>query len=72
MKISVKVIPHAKQNSLQEKDGVYRIYLTAPAVEGKANAALVEFLAEYFNVKKSRVAIIKGLKSRNKIVMIGD
>jgi len=42
----------------------------APPVEGKANAALVEFLAGYFNVPKRNVRIAAGHKSRRKRVVI--
>ena len=47
-----------------------RIRLAAPAVEGKANAALVEFLASYFGVPRRSVRIASGLKSRRKRVVI--
>lgn len=64
--IEIKVIPNAKKNEF--KNG--KVYLTAPAVEGKANKALIEFLAEHFDVKKSQITIMKGLKSRTKIIRI--
>ena len=77
MIINVKTVPGAKKNLLKEsacrqagKNGNYKVYLTAPAVEGKANQALIEYLADYFQVKKSQIEIIKGLKSRNKTVNI--
>jgi len=44
--------------------------LTAPAVEGKANRALIEFLAEHFGVKKAQISIIKGLQTRRKTINI--
>lgn len=47
-----------------------KLRLAAPAVEGKANEALVEFLAGYFGVPKRNVRIVSGLKSRQKRVMI--
>lgn len=68
LRFSVKVIPNAKQNKLVEEAGRIKVYLTAPPVEGKANQALIEFLAEHFNVKKSKISITRGLKSRDKIV----
>ncbi len=71
MRLELKVVPHAKRNKLVEEAGRYKVYLTAPAVEGKANAALVEFLAEHFQTKRSRIRIIRGEKSRTKIVEIG-
>jgi uncharacterized protein len=39
-------------------------------VEGKANAALIEFLADYFGVPKRNVTIVSGVKSRSKRVAI--
>jgi uncharacterized protein len=53
-----------------EHDGRMKLRLAAAAVEGKANAALVEFLAGYFGVPKRSVRIAAGLKSRRKRVVI--
>jgi hypothetical protein len=69
-KFNIKVIPNAKKNKLVEEPGRLKVYLTAPAVEGKANAALIEFLAEHFKVKKNRISIIRGNKTRDKVVEI--
>ena len=71
-RFNIKVIPNAKQNKLVEEMGRFKIYLTAPAVEGKANQALIKFLAGHFNVKKSRISIVRGGKSREKIVEISS
>lgn len=70
MKLQIKVIPGAKKNLWKEEAGIIKIYLTAQALEGRANEALVDFLAEHFGVKRSTVEIIKGLKSRYKVVNI--
>ncbi|MBF0330562.1 MAG: DUF167 domain-containing protein [Candidatus Omnitrophica bacterium] len=72
MIIEVKVIPGAKKNLLKEDGLITKVYLTAPPVDGKANEALVDFLAEHYNVRSSRIEIIKGLKSRNKVINISD
>jgi len=83
MRLNVRVQPNAKQNKIVKEDGRYkvyphtknfgvRVYLTAPPVEGKANQALIEFLAEHFKVKRSQIKIVKGLKSRDKVVEIGQ
>ena len=69
-RLIVKVIPNAKRNKLVEEPGRLKVYLTAPAVEGKANQALIEFLAEHFKVKKNSISIIRGLTSREKVVEI--
>lgn len=70
MIISVKVIPNAKKTAVLEEDGIYRIYVKAPAAEGKANKALISILAEHFSVKKSSVNILSGRKSREKVVRV--
>jgi len=71
MRVRVKVIPRAKKNNVAQADeGSFRVYLTAPPVEGKANAALVEVLADHFKVKKRQVRILGGKKSRDKLVEI--
>ena len=44
--------------------------MTAPALEGRANEALIDVLSEHFGVKRSTIEIVKGLKSRYKIVNI--
>jgi len=72
MILEIKVIPGAKKNLLKEEAGGVKVYLTAPPVDGKANEALVEFLAEHYGIRSSRIEIIKGLKSRNKVINIRD
>lgn len=70
MTIDVKVIAQARRTFLKEERGVLKVYLNAPAVNGKANKALIEFLAGHFSVKKSAIEIIKGLKSPRKTINI--
>ena len=70
MKISLKVMPGAKRNEFKEEGDSIKVYLNAPAVDGKANAALINFLAGHYGVKLSQIEIIKGLKSRHKIINI--
>ena len=53
-----------------EHGGRLKLRLAAPPVEGKANAALVEFLADHFEVPRRNVRITAGLKSRRKRVVI--
>ena len=71
MKISVKVKPQAKEDRV-EKIGLndYIIWVKAKAIEGKANQAVVKILSEYFDIAKSKVVLIKGKRSRDKIFMV--
>ncbi|MDE1920629.1 MAG: YggU family protein [Candidatus Omnitrophica bacterium] len=70
MLLTVKVIPGASRNLLKEEDGMTKVYLTAPPVDGKANQALIKFLAGHYGVNKSAVTIVKGEKSRHKAIEI--
>ena len=51
-------------------DGALKIALTAPAVDNKANAALLLFLAQAFGVSQSRALLEQGRKQRSKLVRI--
>ena len=53
-----------------EYGGRVKVRLAAPPVDGKANAALVEFLAEYYGVPKRNVRIVAGASSRRKRIVI--
>ena len=67
---NVRVTPHAKQNKVVESDGVLRVYTTIAPENGRANVAVVELLSKYFDVPKSRIKILKGQTSRDKIVAV--
>ncbi len=71
-KISVKVVPNARKNSVELKNGEIRVYVTAKAEDNKANLVVIELLAEHFSVKKSAVKILSGSKSRRKVVEITE
>ncbi len=70
MRIDVKVIPAAKRNFFKQEGESIKVYLTAVPIDGKANKALISFLAQHFVVKKSQITIIKGLQSRHKTINI--
>ncbi|MFH1540967.1 MAG: DUF167 domain-containing protein [Elusimicrobiota bacterium] len=70
MIIEIKVITNAKKNEIKRDGNKYKVYITAPAVDGKANKKLIEFLAEYFKLKKSDIFIKRGEKSHYKIIQM--
>jgi uncharacterized protein (TIGR00251 family) len=72
--LAIRVTPRASKNEIAEilSDGTVRIRLTAPPVEGKANEALVAFLAEILDVPASRVEIVAGATGRDKLVSVLD
>jgi uncharacterized protein (TIGR00251 family) len=68
----IRVTPRAKKNEVSEVqlDGTIKIRLTAPPVNGKANRALIQFLAGILKVPTSHLEIISGLKGRNKKIRV--
>ena len=70
MKIDIKVIPGATKNFIKQEGDLFKIYLQTPPIDGRANEALIDFLANHFRVKRYQIEITKGLKSRHKTVSI--
>ncbi len=70
MKINIRVIPNSKKDGIVKDDGKLKIHLKAKAVNNEANKYLIEVLAEYYNKRKNDIKIIKGLKSKDKIIEI--
>lgn len=67
VELSVLVQPRASRTKVVgEHDGRIKIALAAPPVDGEANAALIEFLADLFDVRKADVTLLDGDTSRRK------
>lgn len=65
----MKVIPRSRKNVVEEiTEGEYRVRLTAPPVDEKANQLLITLLAKHFDVAPSLIRIVSGEKGRHKIV----
>lgn len=70
-RFSVRVSPRASRDAiLGVHDGALKVALTAPPVEGAANAALIAYLAKALGVAKRAVTIVSGEASRQKRVQI--
>lgn len=68
---AVRVQPRARKNAITGIVGdALKLALTAPPVEGKANQACIEFLAEFLNVPRASVTIVAGQSSRNKVMRV--
>lgn len=71
MMIKVRVIPNSKRNEVVSRIGsILRVKIHAPAVEGKANDELRDFLADFFEVKKAMVLLRKGERGREKTIEV--
>jgi len=67
----VRVHPRARKNSITGEAGdELKVAITAPPVDGKANAACIEFFAKLLNVPRSSVTIAAGQTSRNKVIRV--
>jgi hypothetical protein len=65
------VQPKAGKNELAGvQEGLLKVRLAAPPVEGEANKECIKFLARVFDVPKSRLEIIRGHKSRRKTILV--
>ncbi|MDY0042634.1 MAG: DUF167 domain-containing protein [Desulforhabdus sp.] len=69
--IQILVQPRASKNELAGvHEGLLKIRLTAPPVEGEANKECIKFMAKLFDIAKSNFEIIQGHKSRRKTILI--
>ena len=69
--IDVRVQPRASRNAVVGfRNGTLRVSVTAPPHDGQANAAVLELLSDTLSVAKSRLRILRGHSSRNKVVSV--
>ena len=71
LNIKIKVNAGAKKNLIEQTgDGQIKIKINKPAVDGKANKGIIEFLSEILNVPKSNIIILRGEKTSVKDLRI--
>ena len=71
LRFDVRVQPRASKDEIAGiREGVLRIRLRAPPVDGAANDALISFLADRLGLSRSQVQVVSGLGSRSKVVEV--
>ena len=72
MKISVYIKPNSRHREeiVKNDDDTLTVYVKAPAIEGRANAAAIKLLAKHFRVASSKVKLVRGATSKYKIFEI--
>jgi uncharacterized protein (TIGR00251 family) len=72
--LTLRVTPRARKTEFAGvlEDGILRVRVAAPPVEGKANTELLSFLAKVLGVRKNRIEIIAGQRGLDKIVSVLD
>lgn len=69
--VTLHIQPGAKKTEVAGEHGeALKIRLAAPPVDGKANAALIEFLSDLFDIPKARVTLVSGQTSRAKRIAL--
>jgi uncharacterized protein (TIGR00251 family) len=69
--LTLRIHPGARRNSVTgTHDNALKISLTTPPTDGRANDALIAFLAEQLRLPQARIALLSGLTSRSKTVRI--
>jgi uncharacterized protein len=70
-RIAVRLRPRGHRDQLMGmRDGVLLARVTAPPVEGRANKALCQMIAKRIGIAPSRVSVVQGEKSRDKVVRV--
>ena len=72
MKISVRIKPNSRHREevVKNDNDTLTVYVKAPAIEGRANAAAIKLLAKHFKVAPSKVKLVRGATSKYKIFEI--
>lgn len=71
--LALKTIPNAPRNEIAGWLGdALKVKVHAPALDGRANDALLDFLAEQLNVPRRDLTLVQGTKSRQKVIRIAS
>lgn len=71
MKFFVKAHPNAHKNQIiQLSNSEFEVYTTATPENNKANEAIIQLLAKHFRIGKTKITLITGEKSKNKVFEI--
>ncbi|MBE0430872.1 MAG: DUF167 domain-containing protein [Dehalococcoidia bacterium] len=72
MKVRIRVRPNSRTEEVTREGDGFMVNVKEPPHEGRANRAVIKLLAGHFGVPQSRVTILSGLRSRDKVVEITD
>lgn len=68
--IAVRVTPKASRDRIAVEDGMIRVCVTVVPEDGRANQAVVKLLARALGVAKTRLTLIRGARSRDKVFRV--
>lgn len=70
IRINIKITANAKSTYLSAEKDNFKLHVSKPPVDGKANEEIIKFFSKELSVAKSKVSILRGEKSKNKIIEI--
>jgi uncharacterized protein (TIGR00251 family) len=70
VRINVRVTTRSRKNEIRREGEIFKVWLTAPPVDGAANEALLKLLAERLALPKRALHIVQGATGRKKIIQI--
>ncbi|KPK96486.1 MAG: hypothetical protein AMJ95_14065 [Omnitrophica WOR_2 bacterium SM23_72] len=70
MILNVRVVPRSSRTQVYKEGNRFKVYLTKPTHNGLANTQLILLLSEYLKIKKYQIRILKGAKSRDKLIQV--
>ncbi len=69
--LQIRIQPGASQNKIVSyENGILKLRIAAPPIEGKANRKTIQFLADILDVPPSRILIKSGLASKQKLIVV--
>ncbi len=72
MILNVRVSPRSSSNRVEKEGDKLKVHLTKPACDGEANRQLIDLLSGYLGLKRYRIRIKSGERSRDKLVEIDE
>lgn len=70
MQLYLKIKPNQRFNGVELIEGQWTVRVKAPAIDGKANEGLIEYLSEILRIPKSKITLLKGPTSKIKCLEI--
>lgn len=71
--LNIKVQPRSRKRGIEKTDtGEYKVRVLSPPTKGEANKEVIETVADHFDLPSSSVKIVKGHKSRNKLIALEE
>ncbi|MBU0709192.1 MAG: DUF167 domain-containing protein [Candidatus Omnitrophica bacterium] len=70
MILKIRVSPKSSRNRIKKENDMLKVYLTQRAHDGLANKQLVKSLSDYLQIPQYKISIVKGHKSKDKIIEI--